>query len=352
MSSEKKKPLIIDAQGTFNAGGRTVKGEGVFDPMNTVSPYIWPEDPFSYPANGQSLHGDNAHIFYQIPAEAKENPIVMLHGGFQTMKCWQTTADGREGFQNIFLRKGYPVYLVDQPRRGESGRSTQAAIVPQVLEDEIQFNIFRLGLWPNYYEGTQFPKDSKDALDNFYYLMTNNHGDYDIELNADALAEVFEKIGGGIYFTHSQSGGIGWLTATKTDKVKAIVAFEPGSCFLFPEEEAPKTLYSEIEWSNLPPATASMEDFLKLTRMPIIIIYGDNIAKEPCREVGRDHWRIRVEMARKFVDCINRHGGHAELVCLPDIGIYGNTHNIFSDLNNLEIADLVEEWIRKQGLGE
>lgn len=55
---------------------------------------------------------------------------------------------------------------------------------------------------------------------------------------------------------------------------------------------------------------------------------------------------------KKFVDCVNRHGGQAELVCLPDIGIYGNTHNIFSDLNNVEIADLVEEWINKQGLGE
>lgn len=347
-----KKPLIIEEQGTFNAGGRVVKGKGTFDPMNPECPYIVPEDPFSYPANGQSLHGDNAHVFYQIPAEAKQYPIVMLHGGFQTMKCWQTTPDGREGFHNIFLRKGYPVYLVDQPRRGESGRSTQAAVVPQILEDEVQFNIFRLGLWPNYYEGTQFPKDSKEALDNFYYLMTNNHGDYDIELNAEALAEVFDKVGGSVYFTHSQSGGIGWLTATKTDNIKAIVAFEPGSCFLFPEEEAPETLQSEIAWSTLPPATTSMENFLKLTKMPIIIIYGDNIAKEPCKELGRDHWRIRVEMGKKFVDCINRHGGQAELICLPDIGIYGNTHNIFSDLNNQEIADLVEEWINKQGLGD
>ncbi len=349
---KERKPLVIEAQGTFNAGGRVVKGKGTFDPMNPESPYIVPEDPFSYPDNGQSLHGDNAHVFYQIPQDRKKYPIVMLHGGFQTMKCWQTTTDGREGFQNIFLRKNYPVYLVDQPRRGGAGRSTQAAIVPQVLEDEVQFNIFRLGLWPNYYEGTQFPKDCPEALDNFYYLITNNHGDYDIELNAEALADVFNKVGESIYFTHSQSGGIGWLTATKTDNIKAIVSFEPGSCFLFPEEEAPETLCSEIKWSTLPPATTSMENFLKLTKMPIIIIYGDNIAKEPCKEIGRDHWRIRVEMAKKFVDCVNRHGGQAELVCLPDIGIYGNTHNIFSDLNNVEIADLVEEWINKQGLGE
>ena len=349
---KERKPLVIEAQGTFNAGGRVVKGKGTFDPMNPESPYIVPEDPFSYPDNGQSLHGDNAHVFYQIPQDRKKYPIVMLHGGFQTMKCWQTTTDGREGFQNIFLRKNYPVYLVDQPRRGGAGRSTQAAIVPQVLEDEVQFNIFRLGLWPNYYEGTQFPNGCPEALDNFYYLITNNHGDYDIELNAEALADVFNKVGESIYFTHSQSGGIGWLTATKTDNIKAIVSFEPGSCFLFPEEEAPETLCSEIKWSTLPPATTSMENFLKLTKMPIIIIYGDNIAKEPCKEIGRDHWRIRVEMAKKFVDCVNRHGGQAELVCLPDIGIYGNTHNIFSDLNNVEIADLVEEWINKQGLGE
>ena len=35
---------------------------------------------------------------------------------------------------------------------------------------------------------------------------------------------------------------------------------------------------------------------------------------------------------------------------LPDMGIYGNTHAAFADTNNLEIADLMEKWLKKKGL--
>ena len=78
----------------------------------------------SVQVGGQTLHGDHATVFYQIPSNPRPYPLVFLHGAGQSMRTWQTTPDGREGFQNIFLRKNYPVYLVDQPRRGWSGRST------------------------------------------------------------------------------------------------------------------------------------------------------------------------------------------------------------------------------------
>ena len=50
-------------------------------------------------------------------------------------------------------------------------------------------------------------------------------------------------------------------------------------------------------------------------------------------------------MARKFVEAINRHGGNAMLVELPKIGIYGNTHFLMQDLNNTELARLLDEWL-------
>ena len=54
-------------------------------------------------------------------------PIIFQHGVAQSKRTWETTVDGRDGFQNIFLRKNYSVYLVDQPRIGEAGLSTEAA---------------------------------------------------------------------------------------------------------------------------------------------------------------------------------------------------------------------------------
>jgi hypothetical protein len=35
-------------------------------------------------------------------------------------KTWQTTFDGREGWQPIFLRRGFPVYIIDLPRQGRA----------------------------------------------------------------------------------------------------------------------------------------------------------------------------------------------------------------------------------------
>ena len=47
---------------------------------------------------------------------------------------------------------------------------------------------------------------------------------------------------------------------------------------------------------------------------------------------------MRLAMARLW-RAVNRHGGDAKLVHLPEIGITGNTHFLMSDLNNVEIAD-------------
>jgi hypothetical protein len=57
--------------------------------------------------DGQTIHGDHAYVQYQIPVGARKYPIVMWHGGGQFTKTWETTPDGRDGFQNIFLRSGY-----------------------------------------------------------------------------------------------------------------------------------------------------------------------------------------------------------------------------------------------------
>lgn len=64
-----------------------------------------------------------------------------------------------------------------------------------------------------------------------------------------------------------------------------------------------------------------LEDFMKLTRIPIVIYYGDCIADAPTGEWHADNWRVRREMARKFADAVNRRGGDAQVVSLLDLGI-------------------------------
>ena len=53
---------------------------------------------------------------------------------------------------------------------------------------------------------------------------------------------------------------------------------------------------------------------------------------------------------RLWADAVNRRGGNVTVVHLPRLGIRGNTHFPFSDLNNVEIADLMSEFLERHGL--
>lgn len=101
---------------------------------------------------------------------------------------------------------------------------------------------------------------------------------------------------------------------------------------------------------SLKPEAVPLADFERLTRIPIIIYYGDNFPVEPTKERGQDNWRVRLAMARLWVEAINKHGGDAQLVHLPDIDIRGNTHFLMSDLNNIEIADQVSKFLSDKKL--
>ncbi len=48
-------------------------------------------------------------------------PIVMVHGGTRSGTTFTGTPDGRESWAQYFARRGYAVYVVDQPGRGRSG---------------------------------------------------------------------------------------------------------------------------------------------------------------------------------------------------------------------------------------
>lgn len=336
-AQNKRKPLVIDRQGSFAVGGTKVTEPGTFDLNNALKP------------QGQTFHGDHAYAFYQIPVKARKYPLVFLHGAGQSKKTWETTPDGREGFQHIFLRRGFGVYLIDQPRRGDAGRSTVAASITPTPDEQFWFTQFRIGNYPDYFPDVQFPKDTA-SLEQFFRQMTPNTGGFDADVISDAVSALFDKVGNGILVTHSQGGGPGWFTAIKNDRVKAVVAYEPYSSFLFPEGELPEPIKSSGLFGELKGQEVPLSEFLRLTKIPIVIYYGDNIAKEPTGVWNKDHWRSGLEMARIWAATINKHGGDATVIHLPEIGVNGNTHFPFSDLNNLEIADLLSKWLTEKGL--
>ncbi len=334
---KKKAPILLEEQGSFAVGGTVLTHPGEYDPVKRGP-------------DGQTFHGDHAYVFYQKPVNAKRLPLVFWHGIGQFSKTWESTPDGREGFQNIFLRKRFGVYLIDQPRRGNAGRSTVEATISPTPDEQNWFGTFRLGVWPDYFPGVQFSKDP-ETLNQYFRSMTPSLGPIDTKVVTDAVGALADRVGELILVTHSHSGGFGWITAVRNSNVRAIVSYEPGSGFLFPEGEIP----APVE-SSAGPLTAvgiSKEEFQQLTKIPIVIYYGDFIPeKYDAGNPGADGWRARLEMARKWRDTVNRHGGDVTVVHLPETGINGNTHFPFSDLNNLEVADVMEEWLREKGLNK
>ncbi len=335
-SAAESEPLVIKKQGLFSAGGIVQSTPGTFDPVHG-----------QFKPEGQTHHADHANVFYQIPARGSARPMVFLHGYGQSRMGWQTTPDGREGWSDLFLRKGYSVYLVDQPRRGEAGSAGEGAEVPAPTDDQAWYTQFRIGLWPKTYEGSQFP-DDPESLDQFFRQMTPNIGKFDQKVITDALVQVFEKTGDGILVTHSQGGRPGWDIAIASDKVKAVVAIEPGGGFPFPEGEVPDDIPTNFgAVKNIP---VSKETFAKLIDQPIIFYFGDYIPDEPVEIPSRDYWRGVLQMARKFAETVNRHGGDCTVIHLPEIGITGNEHFMFQDKNNAQIADHIAAWLKSKGL--
>lgn len=335
-SGEPSGPLAIAAQGSFAVGGTVVSLEGVFDPRHPMDPV------------GQTLHGDHARVSFQVPVDPRPLPLLLWHGWWSDTGCWDTTPDGREGFRTLFLRRRFGVYLLDQPRRGSAGKTTTAAEIPTAPHEQWFFNQFRLGVWPDLYEGGQFSTDPA-ALEQFFRAMVPDTGPLEEDVIVAGASAAIERIGPLVLVTHSHAGGFGWLAAIRnSENVRAVVSIEPGSGFVFPEGELPEPMPSSN--GTLEPVSVTAAEFAVLTRVPIVVYYGDNIPTEPTDIAGRDNWRVRQAMARLWVEAVNRHGGDATFVSLPEQGIRGNTHFAFSDLNNQQIADLIAAFLADKNL--
>ena len=333
------KPLMIDRQGQFPVGGKTIERPGTFNPDTFVS---W-TDPVQA---GQTYRCDHAFARYQIPVGARRLPLVFVHGFGGDGVCWETTPDGRDGFATLLLREGYPTYVLDLPGRGHASRTSAEVTVKPVADEEFWFDIWRMGLWPEWNKGSQFPQDSL-SVSNFFRQMVPDLSDH--QLDVAALTAMADKIGDHILVTHSAGGFPGWMSAMENPQVKGVVALEPGG-FVFPESEVPAPLPGLT--GGLAGVPVKADRFMELTRKPIVILFGDYIPESNAKTLGGSNWEVRLKMAREFVAAVNRHGGNATLVELPKVGIRGNSHFLMQELNNDVIARLVAEWLAKNGLAQ
>ena len=102
-------PLVLKAQGSFFVGGDKVEQTRV--EVGNLAP-------------GGHITVNQMYVRYMVPQGGDGNvPVVMVHGATLTGKSWETTPDGRMGWDEYFVRRGHAVYVPDQVGRGRSGFS-------------------------------------------------------------------------------------------------------------------------------------------------------------------------------------------------------------------------------------
>lgn len=306
-------PIILEDMGSFSAGG-TLLGD----------------------ANSESLSCNHGHVEFAIPQNPRPTSLMMWHSS--STAVWQNRWDGGEGYQSIFLRRGYPVYLWDGPGVGRADWACEPQSYVPTLRDQANFIAWRFGTsFKQWHEGIQFPVENAEAWNQAMRARYNEFDTLDNALlQADAAAEAVDRIGPVVALTNSAGGWRALLTRLKSDNIVGIVAYEtPG--FVFPIEEG----YTTDTEAPYGPVAVPMSEFMRLTQIPIQLVFGDY--------VEGTQWEARLANARIFAGLINANGGDAEVLVLPEAGLTGNTHIAMADMNNQEVADLLADWLERKG---
>jgi len=188
---------------------------------------------------GGSDGADAMFVEYQIPSRlTAPYPIVMIHGQGQNGSNFLGTPDDREGWAEYFLRRGFSVYIVDQPTRGRSaydaavdGPLTMATVDTM----ERQFTApERANLWPQAKLHTQWPGNGQRGDAAFEQFRASQSASLPVNsvrmdtVNRHAGMALLRKIGPAILLTHSRSGPFGWeISDDVPELVKGIIAVEP-----------------------------------------------------------------------------------------------------------------------------
>jgi pimeloyl-ACP methyl ester carboxylesterase len=316
--------IVLRGMGSFHVGGRIVEVQG--KPVRDIV-RVPGGPPSKLDPNGQ-YQVEQMYAQYFLPKDRKGKvPLLMWHGGGLTGVTYETTPDGREGWLNMFLRKGWDVYVSDAVERGRSGFASPDIWPgePVFLTYADPFQRFRIGTGEGSWNpdpakqklmpGEQFPVE---AYANYMKQIVPRWLTTDDAVLAGYLALV-DRVCPCVLLAHSQGGWFGLRVAeARPEKIKAIVAVESAGA------------------GNLVKAAA-------LKNIPVLMLFGDNVDLHP-------RWVAYRKIDLEYAAAVRAAGGKVDVINLPDLGIKGNSHMMMMDRNNGAIADVIQRWLVNQGL--
>jgi hypothetical protein len=172
-------------------------------------------------------------------------------------------------------------------------------------------------------------------------------GPGDATLTLNDLLAIVNKIGPTVLFTHSASSLSGYQAAMQSSNIKGIVGLESTGVPCPSDHPFPPVVgnFGTTSCTPVPPA-----DFKKLTQVPILLEFGDNIPSGPSTYFGLDFWYRMHAIDLEFMNAVNALGGHVTLLELTSRGILGNTHFAFTDTNDVKVADIISEFLHNEDL--
>ena len=316
--------LLLKEQGSFFVGGRTIYTDALTGN---------PDGFLGTGVNNGHITVEQMYVQYQIPEGAGAHvPVVMVHGCCLSSKSYETTPDGRMGWNEYFLRKHRAVYLPDQVSRARSGFDATiyneiklgkrpASDMPEIrtATHELAWVVFRFGPeMGKAFANEQFPVE---AYGEFGKQVIP---DLNAELPAPNptwtnLSGLAVKLKGAILMGHSESGFFPEQTALiNSAEIRGLITIESVCPALSPEQIS------------------------SLAKIPTLVVFGDHIDDVTAYP---NMWKERFAGCVKFVEQVKAAGGDATMMHLPKYGLFGNSHMLMQDKNNLQVADLILKWI-------
>ncbi len=246
---------------------------------------------------------EHAYVQYFIPEARNEAPpVVLLHGGGMSGSCWDKTPDGRPGWLQLLLARGYEVHVVDNVERGRAGFAPGHWQGDPLLRSmEEAWTLFRIGPREGFaarkpFDGQQFPVEQFDAFARWFvprWLTTSG-------VQTDALLAVLDRTGPATVICHSQGAEIAFDAHRRNPSgFAALIALEPSG---YPGDPA------------------------EMTGTPTRILAGDYLETDPAWITRRAAWRALATGGVRFIEA-------------PEIGT-GNSHMLMCDRNAHDILDV------------
>jgi len=319
--------IVLRGMGSFHVGGRIAEVSG--KPIIEIQRV--PGGPMSKLDRNGEFMVEQMYVQYFLPKNRKgKYPLLMWHGGGLTGVTYESTPDGREGWMNLFIRKGWDTYVSDAVERGRSGFASPDVWEndsPIFLNYQDAYERFRIGQGAGSWNadpakrkpmpGTQFPVE---AYENYMKQTVPRWLSTDKVVLAGYIA-LIDKVCPCVLLAHSQGGHFAFLAAEqRPEKIKAIVAVESASAGIV--------------------ANAS-----RLKDIPVLMLFGDYVDQHP-------RWAAYKKTDSEYAGAIKAAGGSAEVVTLPDLGIKGNSHMLMQEKNNAESAEVIQKWLASKGLAE